>query len=81
MNENNIIKPYLLKAQRLQRKYFGELTIWVNTTDAGNFSVVVFSKNHSTNVSVDFYSFSPDRLPKKYDSLLSLIKSAKDGTL
>lgn len=81
MNDNNILKPYLLKAQRLQRKYFGELTIWIDTSDTGNFSVVVFPKDSSGNSTVLFYLSSPDRLLEKYNILLNLIKSAKDGTM
>lgn len=78
MKENDKLLPYLKKVQKLQIKYFGEFTLWVDASQGGYFSVVVFFKC-GNNSSIRFYSsLSVEDLDVQYKQLLNLAKDAKN---
>lgn len=77
MNENDKLLPFLKKAQKLQIKHFGKLTIWINSFKGMFFTVVVFFKDD--NQSISFFNDSNlEELNINYSKLLILINEADE---
>lgn len=77
MNENDKLLPFLKKAQKLQIKYFGKVSLWVDSSNNDFFVVVIFLKD--SNKTVGFYPNSNvEELNINYNTLLALIKEANE---